>query len=154
MKSVILAQRPKLTLLMLSLLFVSGSVTTLAKSKSQAQVSTKSKQSVIAHKALVARGKALFAANQCLDCHQVAGKGCVDGISLDGIGKIRTDEFLTEQLKDPEAHVARALRNFHGETSLMASPNLSKSEIKAVVAYLRTLPAPSGSKAMPNAIKR
>ncbi len=88
------------------------------------------------NKNLVARGRALFTAYQCLDCHKLAGKGCIDGITLDGVGDLRSVDFLIAQLEDPEEHIARVLP---GQTSLMTAPNLSKDEVKAVVAYLKTL---------------
>ena len=93
---------------------------------------------------LIQRGEQIFQANQCLDCHLVAGKGCAEGVALDGIGQRRTAKFLEEQLADPEAHVARAAKEFKGDPNLMTAPNLSKAEIDAVVAYLRGLPPVKG----------
>ena len=90
---------------------------------------------------LVRQGKELFEANQCLDCHRLGGKGCADGVVLDGVGQKRTARFLRAQLQDPEEHVARAAREFKGEPNLMTAPNLSKPEIDAVVAYLKSMPA-------------
>jgi mono/diheme cytochrome c family protein len=85
---------------------------------------------------LALRGKALFAAYQCLDCHKLAGKGCIDGINLDGEGDLRTTSFLKEQLEDPEKHAAKIKPQ---ETSLMTPPNMNRDEVQAVVAYLKTL---------------
>lgn len=85
------------------------------------------------------RGHRIFLANQCLDCHRIKEKGCVEGISLDGVGKLRSSAFLTAQLADPEKHVSEVLKKYEGDPNLMPSPNLSKDEIKAVVAYLKTL---------------
>lgn len=88
----------------------------------------------------IERGKALFLANQCLDCHLVAGKGCDEGFVLDDISKRRTTEFVREHLNDPEQHVARNAKAFEGNPNLMPAPNLSKAEINDVVAYLMSLP--------------
>lgn len=89
----------------------------------------------------IRRGKEIFLANGCFDCHRVAGKGSDDGVALDGIAQRRAKSFLQEHLKDPEEHVAHNFKEFGGDPNLMTSPNLSKSEIDAVVAYLLSLPA-------------
>jgi mono/diheme cytochrome c family protein len=102
-----------------------------------AVVAKPTKQS--AQAALVARGKKLFIANQCLDCHRLAGKGAIEGIGLDGVGDLRTVQFLTAQLEDPEKHVRETL---HNNSSMMVVPKFSKEEIRAVVAYLKTLKSP------------
>ena len=87
-------------------------------------------------KMLIARGKAIFTANQCLDCHRLGGRGCVEGVELDGVGSLRSTAFLTAQLADPEKHVRETL---HSDANMMTAPNLSKDEVRAVVAYLKTL---------------
>lgn len=89
--------------------------------------------------ALVARGKALFLANGCVDCHRVAGAGASEGVLLDGVGKRRTRKFLQEHLRDPEEHVARNAEAFGGDPNMMTAPNLNQAEIDALVAYLMTL---------------
>lgn len=97
---------------------------------------------------LAQQGKVLFAAYQCLDCHKLAGKGCIDGVTLDGIGSLRSEAFLRAQLSDPEKHVSKY---FPGQTSLMAKPHLSSGEMNAVIAYLKTLtkvPVKSNSKTL------
>lgn len=88
---------------------------------------------------IIARGKGLFTDNQCLDCHKLAGKGAIEGIELDGVGSIRSTEFLRGQLEDPEKHVKETL---HNNSNMMVAPNLSKDEVRAIVAYLKTLKKP------------
>ncbi len=92
--------------------------------------------------AIVERGKSLFRANQCLDCHSLDHKGNNDGVSLTGIGQRRTTQFLKEHLRDPEAHVAHHAKEFDGDPNMMTPPGLTESEINAVVAYLKSLPLP------------
>lgn len=110
-------------------------------STARAATSKSAKGAWKAQQERIARGKEIFLANQCLDCHLVAGKGSVDGVGLDGIAQKRTKRFLQEHLKDPEEHVAHNAKAFGGDPNLMTAPNLSKSEIDDVVAYLRSLPA-------------
>ncbi|MBX9722209.1 MAG: cytochrome c [Candidatus Obscuribacterales bacterium] len=94
-------------------------------------------------KAMITKGKDLFAANQCLDCHSLAGKGNTnDGISLDDITNRRTVSFIQKQLKDPEAHVANAPKAFDGDPNMMPAPNLNSTEINAVIEYLKSLSPP------------
>ncbi len=104
------------------------------------------------HLNLIRRGKELFLTNQCLDCHLVSGKGCNDGIALDGIAQRRTKQFLQEHLKDPKEHVARNARAFGGNPNLMTAPNLSKSEIDDIAAYLLSLPSKPQSKMSPSGL--
>lgn len=130
----------KYSVALLLLLLVSQQSTVLASDRLHQATRHTGRKQAQQDASLVQRGKAIFASNQCLDCHRVGGHGCIEGVELNGIGKARTEAFLIEQLKDPEAHVAKALKDFHGQTNLMASPNLNKAEIKAVVAYLRSLP--------------
>ncbi len=97
-------------------------------------------QTKATQQALITKGKALFAANQCLDCHSLAGKGNTnDGISLDDITTRRSINFIQKQLKDPEAHVANAPKAFDGDPNMMPAPNLNSSEINAVIEYLKSL---------------
>lgn len=109
------------------------------KSFSQTRSSSQPSKSNFHNTKLVMRGAGLFKAYQCLDCHKLAGKGCIDGISLDGEGELRSTAFLTEQLEDPEKHAAKTLNGLPG---LMTPPNMSKDEVQAVVAYLKSLKLP------------
>ncbi len=92
-------------------------------------------------KTRIARGKKLFQVNGCLDCHKVSGKGFVQGVALDNLRRKRTRAFLLAHLRDPEQHVERNKKDFHGDPNLMPNPNLSEKEIKLIVDYLRSLPA-------------
>lgn len=92
---------------------------------------------------LIKKGKMIFEANQCLDCHKLNGRGCVDGLSLDDIGDRRSKEFLNAQITDPEKHIAQMKSC---DPSLMTTPNLSGDEVDAVVAFLRSLKKKSAVK--------
>lgn len=88
----------------------------------------------------ISAGKALFKSADCAACHKIDGKGCEDGVSLDGIGSRRSAKFLTEQLKDPEDHVSKNQKAFGGDpTNLMPKPDLEPKEINLIVKYLQSL---------------
>lgn len=90
----------------------------------------------------VLKGKVLFRANGCFDCHSVNGQGCTEGVSLSSVGLRRDITFIKQQLVDPEAHVEKHKQAFNSEPNLMTNPNLSSKEIDLIVSYLRTLKKP------------
>ena len=88
----------------------------------------------------IAKGKSLFKSYDCAACHRVAETGCEYGVSLDGIGKKRSEQFLFDQLKDPEEHVAKNQKQFpDSPTNMMPKPDLETAEIKLIIKYLKTL---------------
>ncbi|CAN5639761.1 hypothetical protein BH10CYA1_BH10CYA1_13580 [soil metagenome] len=87
----------------------------------------------------IAKGKALFTANGCLDCHSINGRGCTEGVSLSSLGLRRTAQFIKQQLLNPEEHVNKNKKAFNSEPNLMTNPNLTPKEVDLVVSYLRTL---------------
>jgi mono/diheme cytochrome c family protein len=87
----------------------------------------------------VLQGKTLYKMYDCAACHSIRGAGCKEGVPLDGIGSRRSQRFLTEQLQDPEEHVAKNTKAFRGDPNLMPHPHMDDQEIKLVVKYLMTL---------------
>lgn len=81
----------------------------------------------------VAHGKQLVEQKKCSICHQVDGKGGHFGKSLNGVAEGKTDQFLMEVFTDPK----KAL----GPDTRMPSykDKLTEDEIKAVIAYLKSL---------------
>jgi mono/diheme cytochrome c family protein len=90
----------------------------------------------------VARGKALFLANGCMDCHSINGQGCTEGVSLSSVGLRRDADFLKQQLIDPDKHVEKNKKAFNSEPNLMTNPDLSPKEVDLIVTYLQTLKKP------------
>jgi len=90
----------------------------------------------------VVKGKVLFRANGCFDCHSVNGQGCTEGVSLSIVGLRRDATFLKQQIIDPEKHVEKYKKAFNSEPNLMTNPNLSSKEADLIVTYLRTLKKP------------
>ncbi len=107
--------------------------------------------SMKAHKPSAAskRGQALFQANECSACHSINGKGCLEGVALDGIWTRRSEEFLISQLTDPEKHVSSHPEIYQGDPNMMPHPHLTPLEVKLVVAYLLTLPKAQAAHAPP-----
>jgi mono/diheme cytochrome c family protein len=89
-----------------------------------------------------AKGKALFLANGCMDCHSINGQGCTEGVSLSSVGLRRDADFLKQQLIDPDKHVEKNKKAFNSEPNLMSNPNLSPREVDLIVTYLQTLKKP------------
>ncbi len=90
----------------------------------------------------VQKGKSIFLANGCMDCHSVNGQGCTEGVSLSSVGLRRDAEFLKQQLVDPDKHVEKNKKAFNSEPNLMTNPNLSPGEVSLIVDYLQTLKKP------------
>jgi len=88
----------------------------------------------------IKQGRSLYLSYDCAACHRISGKGCVEGVPLDGVGRRRSTTFLTQHLRDPEAHVAQNPKAFNGDPNLMPPQNLDDSEIALLVKYLQSLP--------------
>ena len=79
-------------------------------------------------------GKKLVEAKKCSICHAVDGKGGRKEMKpLNGITEGKTDEWLLDAMKDPKKTI--------GPDTKMPSykDKLTDDEIKAVIAYLKTL---------------
>ena len=88
----------------------------------------------------IKQGLAIYKSNDCAACHTIAGKGCNDGLPLDGVGRRRSLEFLKEHLKNPEEHVTKHAKEFGGDpVNMMTNPNLDQKEISLLSKYLKSL---------------
>lgn len=79
----------------------------------------------------VVRGKDVWHANNCINCHTVFGEGAYYAPDLTKITKLRGSAYLTAYMKDPS--------KFYDETRhrrLMPRQNLSDSDIAALIAFL------------------
>lgn len=79
-------------------------------------------------------GRRLIQGYECLSCHVIDGKGSTGGPNLDNLK--RSNEFVVEQLLDPEKHVAKNAAAFNFEPSLMPGGLLSRAEAMSIAAYL------------------
>jgi mono/diheme cytochrome c family protein len=79
-------------------------------------------------------GAKVFAAQKCSMCHSVAGVGNKK-LPLDGVGTKLTEAQIREWMVDPAAAAQKAK-----STAKPRHPaNLSKADLDALVAYLKTL---------------
>ncbi len=89
-------------------------------------------------------GKRLYGRLKCADCHSIGGKGGVAGPPLDGIGARREEWFLIGQISDPQAFTDEFPELKAWEPSYMRHEVVSAMDVRAIVAYLMTLPEPKG----------
>lgn len=82
------------------------------------------------------KGQAVYAAQKCMMCHAVAGKGNAKG-SLDGIGKKLTAEQFRQWIVDAPGMAAKA--KAERKPAMKAYPSLPKDDLDALVAYLVSL---------------
>jgi len=84
----------------------------------------------------VARGEQVYAAQKCMICHAVAGKGNKNG-SLDGVGaKLSADEIRQWIVAAPDM---AAKTNATRKPVMRAFANLPKEDLDGLVAYLSSL---------------
>ena len=85
-----------------------------------------------------AKGRALYTARRCGECHTVSGEGGMQGPVLDGVGDRLRGEYLAALLVDP----ARVIERRHGDRAL---PSGEAADVAAYLAGLRAAPAFPGS---------
>ena len=89
-------------------------------------------------KAVVAHGEKVYAAQKCAMCHSIAGKGNAKG-PLDDVGRL-SDEDLRQWMIAPRVMAEKTKST---RKPLMPEyTKLSKEDLDAVIAYLRTLKKP------------
>jgi len=97
-----------------------------------------------------AKGSALFRTSRCTSCHRALRNGTNMGLSLDGVGSVRSYDWLYQFLKDPEAtYVAKTLD--HGEfpkeaAYVMAMPD---KDLQIIARFISELKAEQGSSSAP-----
>jgi len=96
------------------------------------------------------RGSVLFRDSRCTDCHRAMNNGTNMGLDLDGIGSIKTKEWILAFLRDPEkTYPTRTLD--HGaapkEAAFVAA--MPPADLDAIATFLSELKADRGSPAAP-----
>ena len=88
------------------------------------------------------QGHKLYAALNCASCHSIGAVGGRIGPPLDGVGARRDATFLGEHLTNPDEHARRLPKEHANMANRMPHPHLESDEVRAMVAYLLTLPEP------------
>ena len=87
--------------------------------------------------ALVKKGEAIYAAQKCATCHQIAGKGGKQS-PLDGVGKKLSAEDIKAWIVSPTEMTKKT-----GSTKKPPMPNkwakLPAADVDALVAYMQSL---------------
>ncbi|MBL8084873.1 MAG: cytochrome c [Candidatus Obscuribacter sp.] len=91
----------------------------------------------------IAAGKALFAANNCSNCHSVADKGGCLAPPLDGIGAYRGRPYVIARITLGDKFTTEFARRYKDE-ELMPHPRLPLAQSQKIADFLMSLPAPSG----------
>jgi mono/diheme cytochrome c family protein len=86
--------------------------------------------------AQVEEGAKVFAAQKCSICHSIAGVGNKK-LPLDGVGSKLSAAQIREWIVDPRAAEKKA--NSTTKPVMRAYPNLPKTDVDALVAYLQSL---------------
>ena len=87
-------------------------------------------------KAQIEHGKKVYADQKCSVCHSIAGKGNVKG-PLDDVGSRLTDDQIREWMVNPAEMTKKT--KAERKPLMRAYPNLSKSDLDAVIAYMSSL---------------
>ena len=86
------------------------------------------------------KGKEVFTANKCQGCHSINGVGNKKGV-LDDVGaRLSEEEIRSWIVSAPEMATKK---NASRKPAMKAYANLSKDDLDALVAYLRSLKAKS-----------
>lgn len=92
------------------------------------------------------RGSLFFRESGCTSCHRAVRNGTNMGLSLDGVGSKRTQEWLLNFLRDPEATYGSATVD-HGmhpkEAAYVAE--MPAEKLRAIAVFLSELRADRGS---------
>lgn len=84
----------------------------------------------------VARGAEVYAAQKCMVCHSIAGKGNAKG-ALDKVGGKLSEADIRAWIVDPKGMTAKT--NATRKPEMRAYPSLPKDDLDALVAYLQSL---------------
>jgi cytochrome c553 len=95
-------------------------------------------------------GSALFRESRCTSCHRALRNGTNMGLSLDGVGSLRTPEWLYKFLKDPEQTYGAPTLD-HGAAPKEAAyvSKLPDEDLRAIAQFISELKAEQGSASAP-----
>lgn len=96
------------------------------------------------------RGSELFRHSGCTACHRAMRNGTNMGLSLDGVGSVRTQEWLYEFLRFPE-QTYTAVTFDHGAPPKEAAyvANMADDELYDIAVFISELKSEQGSASAP-----
>ena len=99
---------------------------------------------------LGSKGSKIFRESRCTSCHRALRNGTNMGLSLDGVGSLRTYEWLYNFLKDPERTYDAATID-HGASPKEAAyvANMPDEDLKAMAKFISELKSEQGSASAP-----
>ena len=99
---------------------------------------------------LGSKGSQIFRQSRCTSCHRALRNGTNMGLSLDGVGSLRTYEWLYSFLKDPENTYGAATID-HGPSPKEAAyvAKMSDDDLKAMATFISELKSEQGSASAP-----
>lgn len=96
------------------------------------------------------KGSAVFRASRCISCHRAMNNGTNMGLSLDGLGSKRSEQWILDFLMDPESmYEARTFD--HGPSPKEAAyvARMPKEELVLIASFLSQLRSDPGSSSSP-----
>ena len=99
---------------------------------------------------LGSKGSQIFRQSRCTSCHRALRNGTNMGLSLDGVGSLRTYEWLYSFIKDPENTYGAATID-HGPSPKEAAyvAKMSDDDLKAMATFISELKSEQGSASAP-----
>lgn len=99
---------------------------------------------------LGSKGSKIFRESRCTSCHRALRNGTNMGLSLDGVGSLRTYDWLYSFLKDPEKTYGAATID-HGAAPKEAAyvAKMPDEELKAMAQFISELKSEQGSASAP-----
>ncbi len=99
---------------------------------------------------LGSKGSQIFRQSRCTSCHRALRNGTNMGLSLDGVGSLRTYDWLYSFLKNPEATYEAATID-HGPSPKEAAyvAKMSDDDLKAIATFISELKSEQGSASAP-----
>ena len=99
---------------------------------------------------LGSKGSQVFRQSRCTSCHRALRNGTNMGLSLDGVGSVRTYEWLYSFLKDPENTYGAATID-HGPKPKEAAyvAKMPDEDLKAMARFISELKSEQGSASAP-----
>lgn len=99
---------------------------------------------------LGSKGSQIFRQSRCTSCHRALRNGTNMGLSLDGVGSLRTYEWLYNFLKNPENTYGAATID-HGPSPKEAAyvAKMPDDDLKAMATFISELKSEQGSASAP-----